>query len=60
MTDILARQMPPVQYAKTNGVNDSVDSERDSIAWLHQRIMTLQHERESRWQKILKLLPGAS
>ena len=26
--------------------------------WLHQRIMTLQRERETRWQKILKLLPG--
>jgi hypothetical protein len=46
--------------AKTNGSSDAIDSERDSIAWLHQRIMTLQHERETRWQKILKLLPGAS
>ena len=36
------------------------DPERDSIAWLHQRIMTLQRERETRWQKILKLLPGIS
>jgi pSer/pThr/pTyr-binding forkhead associated (FHA) protein len=35
-------------------------AERDSIAWLHQRIMTLQRERETRWQKILKLLPGIS
>jgi pSer/pThr/pTyr-binding forkhead associated (FHA) protein len=46
--------------AKTNGTSDPADSERDSIAWLHQRIMTLQCERETRWQKILKLLPGAS
>ena len=36
------------------------DSERDSIVWLHQRIMSLQRERETRWQKILKLLPGIS
>jgi pSer/pThr/pTyr-binding forkhead associated (FHA) protein len=46
--------------AKTNGTSDPVDSERDTIVWLHQRIMTLQRERETRWQKILKLLPGAS
>jgi pSer/pThr/pTyr-binding forkhead associated (FHA) protein len=46
--------------AKTNGKGDPVESERESIVWLHQRIMTLQHERETRWQKILKLLPGAS
>jgi hypothetical protein len=32
----------------------------NSVAWLHQRIMTLQRERETRWQKILKLLPGNS
>jgi pSer/pThr/pTyr-binding forkhead associated (FHA) protein len=46
--------------AKTNGTSDPVDSERDTIVWLHQRIMALQHERETRWQKILKLLPGVS
>jgi pSer/pThr/pTyr-binding forkhead associated (FHA) protein len=45
---------------KTGGANTAADSERDSIVWLHQRIMTLQRERETRWQKILKLLPGAS
>ena len=38
----------------------TADSERDSIVWLHQRIMSLQRERETRWQKILKLLPGGS
>jgi hypothetical protein len=38
----------------------AVDSDRDTLVWLHQRIAILQHERESRWQKILKLLPGAS
>jgi hypothetical protein len=46
--------------AKTNGTGDPVDSEQDSLVWLHQRIMTLQRERETRWQKILKLLPGVS
>jgi hypothetical protein len=35
-------------------------SDRDTIVWLHQRIIALQNERESRWQKILKLLPGVS
>jgi hypothetical protein len=38
----------------------SIDQERDSVVWLHQRIMMLQQERETRWQKILKLLPGVS
>ncbi len=33
---------------------------QDTVAWIHQRIMTIQHERETRWQKILKLLPGVS
>jgi pSer/pThr/pTyr-binding forkhead associated (FHA) protein len=35
-------------------------SDRDTIVWLHHRIIALQNERESRWQKILKLLPGVS
>ena len=30
----------------------------DVMLWLNQRIATLQEERESRWQKILKLLPA--
>lgn len=33
---------------------------QDTVAWIHQRIMTIQRERETRWQKILKLLPGAT
>ncbi|MHB1559024.1 MAG: hypothetical protein ACYC61_16355, partial [Isosphaeraceae bacterium] len=33
---------------------------QDTVAWIHQRIMTIQRERETRWQKILKLLPGVS
>jgi hypothetical protein len=35
-------------------------TDADTILWLHQRIMSIQSERESRWQKILKLIPGAS
>jgi predicted component of type VI protein secretion system len=38
----------------------AVASDRDALLWLHERIATLQQERESRWQKILKLLPGVS
>jgi pSer/pThr/pTyr-binding forkhead associated (FHA) protein len=38
----------------------STDNDRDTVLWLHQRIAILQQERESRWQKILKLLPGMS
>jgi pSer/pThr/pTyr-binding forkhead associated (FHA) protein len=38
----------------------ATDSDRDTVAWLHQRIMALHHERESRWQRILKLIPGMS
>jgi pSer/pThr/pTyr-binding forkhead associated (FHA) protein len=38
----------------------AADSERDTVVWLHQRMAALQRERESRWQKILKLLPGMS
>jgi pSer/pThr/pTyr-binding forkhead associated (FHA) protein len=38
----------------------SAHPDRDAVAWIHQRIMTIQSERETRWQKILKLLPGVS
>ena len=33
-------------------------ADQDAVRWIHQRIMTIQHERETRWQKILKLIPG--
>jgi len=46
--------------ARPNGAGLAANSERDTVVWLHQRIMSLQRERESRWQKILKLLPGMS
>ena len=39
---------------------DASQGDRDVIVWLHQRITSIQNEREGRWQKILKLLPGAS
>jgi pSer/pThr/pTyr-binding forkhead associated (FHA) protein len=32
----------------------------DAVMWIHQRIAALQQERETRWQKILKILPGVS
>jgi pSer/pThr/pTyr-binding forkhead associated (FHA) protein len=40
--------------------NSEAASDRDTIVWLHKRIALLQQERESRWQKLLKLLPGVS
>jgi pSer/pThr/pTyr-binding forkhead associated (FHA) protein len=46
--------------AKPISPGRSPDSDRDTVLWLHKRIMTLQQERESRWQKILKLMPGMS
>jgi hypothetical protein len=45
---------------KPNGTGSAPDSDRDTVLWLHQRMMVLQRERESRWQKILKLMPGMS
>ncbi len=42
------------------GVSDVGADDKDTIVWLHQRIMSIQNEREGRWQKILKLLPGVS
>lgn len=43
-----------------NDLGAAADTDKDTIIWLHQRIMSIQSERESRWQKILKLLPGVS
>jgi pSer/pThr/pTyr-binding forkhead associated (FHA) protein len=39
---------------------EAIQGDRDVIVWLHSRITSIQNEREGRWQKILKLLPGAS
>jgi hypothetical protein len=52
---------PPSQTKSGTAANGpSAGSDRDAIVWLHQRIMSIQRERESRWQKILKLLPKVS
>jgi pSer/pThr/pTyr-binding forkhead associated (FHA) protein len=42
------------------GGADPAPSDRDAVLWIHQRIAALQCERETRWEKILKLLPGVS
>jgi hypothetical protein len=43
---------------KADSRSPEPESDRATVLWLHQRIMTLQRERESRWQKVLKLVPG--
>jgi pSer/pThr/pTyr-binding forkhead associated (FHA) protein len=54
-------QSPPdLASPGTPGAQASAHPDRDAVAWIHQRIMTIQSERETRWQKILKLLPGVS
>ena len=45
---------------KPNGTGPAPDSNRDTVLWLHQRIMVLQRKRETGWQRILKLMPGMS
>ncbi len=47
-------------FTKPGGTSPPPNSDRDTVLWLHQRIMVLQRERETRWQKILKLMPGMS
>jgi pSer/pThr/pTyr-binding forkhead associated (FHA) protein len=54
------REPDPSLQPKTYAASPPTEPERDSIVWLHKRILTLQRERETRWQKILKLLPGMS
>jgi TolA-binding protein len=49
---------PGKRPVETTGAG--AEKDRDVMLWLNQRIVTLQNERETRWQKILKLLPGAS
>jgi hypothetical protein len=51
-------QDQPGNTAQRGSGESAVDPDRDALLWLHERIATLQHERESRWQKILKLIPG--
>jgi Inner membrane component of T3SS, cytoplasmic domain len=42
------------------GDSEAAGAPRDAVAWIHQRIAAIQQERETRWQKIVKLLPGMS
>jgi pSer/pThr/pTyr-binding forkhead associated (FHA) protein len=51
---------PGVAMAGATGDPEAADVPRDAVAWIHQRIAAIQQERESRWQKIVKLLPGMS
>ena len=53
-------QPEPASPVAISGAQPSAHPDRDAVAWIHQRIMTIQSERETRWQKILKLLPGVS
>jgi len=49
-----------VKQPQPRSKESNLESDRDVIVWLHQRMAVLQQERESRWRKILKLLPGLS
>jgi pSer/pThr/pTyr-binding forkhead associated (FHA) protein len=54
-------QSPPgVSSPGTTGTPGAAGTGQDAVAWIHQRIAAIQQERETRWQKILKLLPGVS
>ena len=59
-TPVGPRDPDPRFQAQSNGTNSPADPERNSIVWLHERIMSLQQERDSRWQKSLKLMPGCA
>ncbi len=47
-------------HRQTEAERCTLNSDRDVVIWLHRRMVALQRERETRWQKILKLLPGLS
>jgi hypothetical protein len=49
-----------LKQAQPQSGESNLESERNVMVWLHQRMMVLQQERESRWRKILNLLPGLS
>jgi hypothetical protein len=51
---------PGVAPPGTPGDPETAGGSRDAVAWIHQRIAAIQQERETRWQKIVKLLPGMS
>jgi pSer/pThr/pTyr-binding forkhead associated (FHA) protein len=54
------RHDPPQGDLAAPGPAGPAPGETDAVLWIHQRIAALQQERETHWQKILKLLPGAS
>ena len=58
--DILQRARSETANPRTAASAQQVNlgSDRDVVVWLHQRMVTLQQERETRWQRILKFLPG--
>jgi pSer/pThr/pTyr-binding forkhead associated (FHA) protein len=56
----LQAPVAPASTKSPDANRPAADNDRDTVLWLHQRIAILQQERESRWQKILKLLPGMS
>ena len=49
-----------VKQSQPRSGESNLESDRNAIVWLHQRMAVLQQERESRWRTILKLLPGLS
>jgi pSer/pThr/pTyr-binding forkhead associated (FHA) protein len=54
-------QRPPgVAAPGAVGAPGAASAPQDAVAWIHQRIAAIQQERETRWQKILKVLPGMS
>lgn len=55
-----AKEAEPSRRPKAKAGRGDADDADDIMLWLNQRIATLQEERESRWRKILKLLPNAS
>ncbi|MDQ2623268.1 MAG: hypothetical protein M3Y45_09560, partial [Actinomycetota bacterium] len=59
-TDRQAAAASPEEPSRRAKVDRGDAPDGDVMLWLNQRIATLQEERESRWRKILKLLPNAS
>ena len=51
---------PAASEVKRPAAAQPGDTSRDTVLWLHQRIAAIQSEQTSRWQRILKLLPGMS
>jgi pSer/pThr/pTyr-binding forkhead associated (FHA) protein len=52
------RPIPPAEPTSSPLSTPPAQSDADVHAWLSQRLMVLQQERQSRWQKILNVLTG--